>query len=56
MIRRAFLRLAGAGALALSLGRGAFAATGRAASRAFPRPPWRSVDRTKLSDPHDLAG
>ncbi len=56
MIRRVFLRLAGAGALAMSLGRGVFAATRGAASSAFPRPPWKAVDCSKLNDPHDLAG
>ena len=56
MIRRVFLRLAGAGALALSLGRGVFAATRGAAGRAFPLPPWKTVDRSTLRDPHDLAG
>ncbi len=54
--RRAFFGIVGVGGLALVLGRRAWAAAGRMAKRAFPKPPWRTVDREKLRDPHDLAG
>ncbi len=56
MRRRGFIRIAGAGALALAVGRRAWAVVGRTARSAFPKPPWRRVDREKLREPHDLAG
>lgn len=56
MKRRVFLGLAGAAGLVLALGRRGLAAVGRAAERAFPRPPWRRVTREDLRGPHDLAG
>ncbi len=54
--RRRFMRMSGAGALVLAFGRRAWAAAGRAAKRAFPKAPWKRVERGKLRDPHDLAG
>jgi hypothetical protein len=54
--RRGFIWMSGAGALALVLGGRAWAAVGRAAKRAFPKAPWKKVERDRLREPHDLAG
>lgn len=56
MRRRTFMGLAGLGVTALAFGRRAWAAAGRAAARAFPRPPWKRLDSEDLRKPHDLAG